>query len=125
MSILQRQFRVFLAAFLVAGLLLASIATGQAVAAPCGDGDHHNTTTLSAQLGQVETSEIIPVSEPDHDLGVCCSMSGTTCCLGAAIRCDDGIALGRMPLRPAWLATVNNPLRGLGHEVSRRPPRLA
>jgi hypothetical protein len=125
MSILQRQLRIFLAAFLVAGLLLAGIATGQAVATPCGDGDHYNTTVLSAQLGQVEASEIKSASDPDYNLAACCSMFGTTCCTSAAFRCDDAIAPGRTPVRSAWLMAATSTLHGRGHEVNRRPPRLA
>ena len=124
MSILQRQLRVLLAAFLVAGLLLASIATGQGLATPCGDRDHHYSTVLSAQLAPADTSEISFASDHDHSVAACCSMFGLTCCTSTAIRCDEAIALGRMPVRPAWLVAAISALHDRGHEVNRRPPRL-
>jgi hypothetical protein len=125
MSILQRQLRIFLAAFLVAGLLLTGIATGQAAAMSCADEGHHGMTAASAHVGQVESSDTGGASGPHYDLAGCCSVSATTCCASAAIRCDDAVAVSLTPVRPAWLAAAAPPLHGLGHEVNRRPPRLA
>lgn len=125
MSILQRQLRVLLAAFLVASLLLASIATGQGLATPCGDRDHHYSTGLSAQLALADTSEITFASEHDDGVAACCSMFGLTCCASTAIRCDDAIPQGRTAVRPAWPVAAIITLHGRGQEVNRRPPRLA
>jgi hypothetical protein len=125
MSILQQQLRTCLAAIIVVGLLLAGVATSLAATVPCGEGDHHGTTTLSAQLVQLDHAAIEAAVDGDYNLAPCCSTIAASCCAGAAIMGDGTTGLNWPPVGSAWIPAVPSPLDGLGNKVNRHPPRLA
>ena len=126
MSILQRQFRICLAAFLVVGLLLVGIASVQAAAAPCTDRSHHGMAALAGELEPAQSSAIDLFFGPGDNADLCCSVLATTCCANAAIVDGDAIAPRWSPLGPAaWIATATSILHGLHDKVSIRPPRVA
>lgn len=125
MSILQQQLRACLAAIVVVGLLLTGVGTSLAATAPCGGSDHHGTTTLSAQVLQLDHVAIEAGVDAGYNPAPCCSTTATSCCAGAAIMCDSTTELNQPPVGSAWIPAASSPLDGLGNKVNRRPPRLA
>ncbi len=125
MGILQRQVRVFLAAFLVTALLLAAVTMSLAAALPCvGDNHQGIAATASTPVG-VHHADAAEAEVLEHASPLCCSTAPTTCCSTMAVVPGDVMGC-RSPAAPSgWLSTTPDVLRGLLDQVDRRPPRLA
>jgi hypothetical protein len=119
----QRQLRVCLAAILVAGLLLAGIATGHAGAAPCRDGESHQGAAMAAQLVELMYADAPEVAVAEHGLAPCCSTAGGGC-TGSAVIPGEPADFGLPHVRAVWHATASAVLHGLGDEVTLPPPRI-